>query len=179
MCGDWECTMRRRSCASTRNSYRIWNRIVGTTKKSTETSVFRWVVEERPPGLRRRLAVPDHVLTDAGLTDVDAQRRKFAVNVGSAPKRVFAAQHADQFAHVFRHRWTAGLAVPNLPTPEQAKALTLPANHCGRLDDESAGFPVIPDRTEPGPEKAVSGGELEALDGALEHADLMAQGEDL
>src|SRR5215467_11634823 len=37
----------------------------------------------------------------------------------------------------------------------------------------------FPDRTEPGPEKAVSSGELGALDGALEHADLMAQGEDL
>jgi hypothetical protein len=31
----------------------------------------------------------------------------------------------------------------------------------------------------PGPEKAVSGCEFRALDGALEHADLMAQGEDL
>jgi hypothetical protein len=41
MCGDREGRMRRRSCASTRNTYRIWNRIVGTTKKSTETNVFR------------------------------------------------------------------------------------------------------------------------------------------
>src|SRR5215472_11471106 len=103
---------------------------------------FQVVVEEGPPGWRRRLPVPDHVLADAGLTDVDAQLQKLAVNVRSAPEWIFAAQHADQFAHVFRHRWTAGLAVPNLPTPEQAKALTLPANHCGRLDDESAGFPV-------------------------------------
>src|SRR5262249_2161044 len=80
------------------------------------------VVKERPPGLRRRLAVPDHVLADAGLTDVDAQLQKFAVNVRSAPEWIFAAQHAHQFAHVFRHRWAAGLAVPNLPTPEQTKA---------------------------------------------------------
>src|ERR1035437_539224 len=29
--------MRRRSCASTRNTYSIWNRIVGTAKKSTDT----------------------------------------------------------------------------------------------------------------------------------------------
>ena len=121
----------------------------------------------------------DHIFTDAGLTDVDAQLQKFAVNVRSAPKRVFSAQHADQFAHVFRHRWAAGLAVPNLPTPEQAKALTLPANHRGRLNDENAGFPVVPDRTAPGPEKRSVGGELGALDGAREHADLMTQGEDL
>ena len=115
------------------------------------------VAEERPSGLRRRLAVPDHVLADAGLTDLDAELQKFAVNVRS-PRVDFRGQHADQFAHVYRHRWAAGLAVPNLPTPEQAKALTLPANYRGRLDDENAGFPVVPDRTEPGPEKAVSGG---------------------
>src|SRR5215813_6135849 len=29
--------MRRRSCASTRNTYRTWNRMVGTVKKSTDT----------------------------------------------------------------------------------------------------------------------------------------------
>ena len=34
---------RRRECASARNPYTIWNRIVGTTKKSTETSVVRWL----------------------------------------------------------------------------------------------------------------------------------------
>jgi hypothetical protein len=36
-----KCRMRRRSCASTRSTYRTWNRIVGTTKKSTDTIVFR------------------------------------------------------------------------------------------------------------------------------------------
>jgi hypothetical protein len=35
------------------------------------------------------------------------------------------------------------------------------------------------DRTEPGPETAVCGGELRALDRALEDADLMTQREDL
>ena len=101
------------------------------------------------------------------------------MNVRRAPEWIFAAQHADQLAYVFRHRWAAGLAVPNLPTPEQAKARTLPANHRGRLDDENAGFLVVPDRTEPDPERAVSGGELGALDRALEDADLMTQREDL
>src|SRR5262249_54086239 len=38
--------MRRRSCASTRNTYRIWNRMVGTVKKSTETIVFTWLSRE-------------------------------------------------------------------------------------------------------------------------------------
>ena len=34
--------------------------------------------------------MPDHVLADAGLTDVDAQLQKFAVNVRSAPEWIFA-----------------------------------------------------------------------------------------
>jgi len=49
----------------------------------------------------------------------------------------------------------------------------------GRLEDGKARFPAVPDRGEPGPEEAVSGGELRTLDGALEYANLMAQGEDL
>ena len=32
---------RRRSCASTRNTYRTWNRTVGTVKKSTDTKLRR------------------------------------------------------------------------------------------------------------------------------------------
>jgi hypothetical protein len=34
--------MRRRSCASTRKTCRIWNRIVGAVKKSTETILVIW-----------------------------------------------------------------------------------------------------------------------------------------
>ena len=60
----------------------------------------------------------DHALTDAGLTDVDAELQEFAVNVGSTPEWIFAAQHADQFERVFRHRRATGLAAANLPAPE-------------------------------------------------------------
>src|SRR5215469_10559768 len=42
---------------------------------------FQVIVQERPPGLGWRLAVPDHVLADAGLADVDAELQEFAVNV--------------------------------------------------------------------------------------------------
>ena len=90
----------------------------------------------------------------------------------------FRGQHADQFAHVFRHGRAAGLAVSNLPTPEQAEALTMPTNHRG-LDDGNARFPTVPDRGQPRPETAVRGGQFGALDRALEDTELMAQGEDL
>jgi hypothetical protein len=74
---------------------------------------------------------------------------------------------------------TAGLAAANPPAPEQAKALKLPADVCGSLDDGNAGFSAVPDRGDPGPEEAVRGGQRGAFYGALEAADLMAQGEDL
>ena len=37
-----KCTMRRRSCSSTRNTYRTRNVAVGTTKKSMETRSWVW-----------------------------------------------------------------------------------------------------------------------------------------
>jgi len=62
----------------------------------------------------------------------------------------------------------------NLPAPEQAKALPLPADHRSGPDDGNVGLPAVPDQGEPCPEKAVSGAQLRALDRALQHADLMA-----
>jgi len=123
--------------------------------------------------------VPDHVLTDAGLTDVDAELEQFAVNVRRSPEWIFAAEHTDQLANLFRYRRAATLAMANLPTPEKAKALPVPADHRGGLDDGNAGFPAVPDRGEPCPEKAVGGAQLRALDRTLEHAELMTQGQDL
>ena len=96
------------------------------------------IVDERSPGLRGRLAAPDHVFADAGLTNVDAEFEQFAVNMRRAPEWIFAAQHADQLANLVRYRRAARLAVANLPTPEQAEALAMPANHCGGLDHGEA-----------------------------------------
>jgi len=89
------------------------------------------------------------------------------------PQWIVAAQHADQLANLFRHRGTAGLAMANLPAPEQAKALPLLADHRSGPDDGNAGLPAVPDQGEPCPEQAVSGVQLRPLDRALEHAELV------
>ena len=137
------------------------------------------VVEERPPGLRERLAAPDHVLADAGLRDVDTEFEQFAVDVRRAPKWVFAAQHADQFADLFGHCRAAALARANFPTPEQAEALALPADDRGGLEYGEPGLPAVPQGGKPDSEETISGGEFRSLDRALQNADLMAQGENL
>ncbi len=39
------------SCASTRNTYKTWNRTVGTVKKSTDTKAAQVIVQKGPPSL--------------------------------------------------------------------------------------------------------------------------------
>ena len=62
----------------------------------------------------------------------------------------------------------------NLPAPEQAKALSLPADNRGGLNNGNARFPTVPDRGQPRPDSAIRGGQFGSLDRALEDTDLMA-----
>ena len=68
------------------------------------------IVEKSVPGLRRRLAVPEHVLAHAGFADVDAQIEQLTMDVGRAPERVLAAQGPDQIANL-----TEGPGWPDFP----------------------------------------------------------------
>jgi hypothetical protein len=60
--------------------------------------VLEVISQEGTPALRRRLAVPHHVIGHAGLTDLDAQFEQFPMDVGRTPQQVFAAHFADQIA---------------------------------------------------------------------------------
>src|SRR5579872_5859006 len=60
------------------------------------------IVQESPPGLRRRPPLADDVLAYAGLADIDAEFKEFAVHSGRTPKRILAAHLPDQFSHLFR-----------------------------------------------------------------------------
>ena len=64
------------------------------------------VPKECPPGLRWRLRVPDHVLGDSGLTDLDPKLEKFAVDARCAPQRVFPRNAPDQCPDL-RRDWRA------------------------------------------------------------------------
>ena len=110
---------------------------------------------------------------------MDSELQQFAMNVGSSPKRIFAAQRADQLANLFRHRWAARLAAANLPSPEQTKALAMPAHDSGGFHDEHTKLPTLPDAAKPRPQDAISRGQLRALHRPLQDADLMTERENL
>jgi hypothetical protein len=137
------------------------------------------IFQEGSPGLRRWPPATDHVFTHAGFADINAQLEQFAMDPWSAPEWILSAHSADQIANLYRHGRTPGLAPSNFPPPKQAKALPVPADHRGWLDEEKTGFPVPPDLAKPGPEESIGWGELRPLHRALQNAELMAEGEDL
>jgi hypothetical protein len=47
-----------------------------------------------------------------------------------------------------------------------------------RSDEEDTGPPVLPRLAQPGPQESIRCGQFRPLDGALQNAELMAQGED-
>src|SRR6516164_1401452 len=137
------------------------------------------VVQEGPPGLGGRIVTAHQVLAHAGLADVNAQFEKLAVNPWSAPEWVFTTHGANQLAHLFRYGRPPRLTVSDLPGPEQAKALPVPADDGRGFDDQHAGLPIVPDCAQPSPEQSIRRGQFGSLDGALQKAEWMAKGEDL
>jgi hypothetical protein len=76
------------------------------------------VLQEYAPPLRWWLPAPHHVFADTGLANFDAQLEQFAVNSGSAPRRILAAHPANEIMNIQRNRWTTGSSAPYLPCPE-------------------------------------------------------------
>lgn len=115
-------------------------------------------VQKSAPGLRRRLAVPEHVLADAGFADVDAQLEQLTMDVGRAPERVLAAQAPDQITNLTGKAGPTGLPAAYFPRPEEAKALAMPSNHSLRFDDGQCRAPVAPDSAQNHPQEPVDNG---------------------
>ena len=137
------------------------------------------ILEERPPGLRGRCAALHHVLGDTGLADPDAELEQLAVNAWRTPKRIFTAQRSDEYEDFVSRLSASCFAATDLPAPEQAQALAMPADHGGGLHQGQSGLPTIPNRAQPSPQQAVRRGQLGSFEGALQDAELMPQGQDL
>ena len=64
------------------------------------------VPKECLPSLRWRLRMPDHVLGDSGLADLDPKLEEFAVDARCAPQRVLSRHAPDQCPDL-RRDWRA------------------------------------------------------------------------
>lgn len=118
-----------------------------------------------------------HVFAHAAFPDVDAEFEQFTVDAGCTPGGVFTAHPADQVADFTRKRGSSQLAPPNLPHPEEAKALAVPGNDRLGLYDGQRRATVAPDAGQPGPQQTVQGSQLGAAVSCrtLKNADLVPE----
>ena len=72
------------------------------------------------------------------------------------PKGILPAHLADQVSDLARNNGSSALAVPHLPSPEQAKGGAMPSYNGFRLDDGQSRAPVAPEAGETDPEQTVA-----------------------
>ncbi len=62
--------------------------------------ILGMIDEECPPSLGRRISVPEHVIGDRGLGDIDAEHLQLPVHTRRTPQGVFPGQPANQRPHL-------------------------------------------------------------------------------
>ena len=98
---------------------------------------------------------------------------------GRTPQRVGEAHVTDQSANFERHLWPAS-ARSRLPSPEQAKSGTMPADDRLRFDDHQGMQNVRHNPIEAGKNEAIEVADGESLRRfSSEHVELVAQRHDL
>lgn len=132
------------------------------------------VLEERPPILRRRLAMANHVSRDRRFRHDVPQQLQFGLNPQSAPRRVFLGNAADQFAD-FGVDFRSAVLVPRFPSPVEPKTAAMPANDCFRITNHEAGSPIRPEPRQPDPENPVALPQSRAFHRTLEDDNLLSQ----
>src|SRR6266404_7897690 len=92
------------------------------------------IIEKCFPTLGRRASTPGHILGDARLRDLKPELEQFAMDAWRAPKRIFDAHLADQYAQLRVDLRSPSLWT-RLPTPVAAKAGPVPTHERLGLDD--------------------------------------------
>jgi hypothetical protein len=96
-----------------------------------------------------------------------------------APEGIVATHLANQSPRFLGDRRSSRLSVADLPGPKQPEALTVPADHGLRLNDDEGRAPAGPELGQPCPEESISGGQLRSLDRTLQDPELVVQSKDL
>jgi hypothetical protein len=102
------------------------------------------------PSRRRPTPSSHHVLSDCGLADLNAELAQFAMDPRRTPKRVGDVHLPNQVSNLASY-WRAS----RTPAPEQAKALAVPLDDCGWLDQHHRVQTARPQSAEPDPRQAV------------------------
>src|SRR6478752_7272912 len=95
------------------------------------------IAEERLPTLGRRASPLGHILGHTGLTNLDAELEKLAMNSWRSPEWIGDTHVADQLAYFQRHRRPAA-AMPRFPAPIRSETGTMPTNHRLRLHNRQS-----------------------------------------
>src|SRR5437667_8393890 len=96
------------------------------------------VTQEGAPALGRRSTSLDHVLRDAGLSDLEAELEQLAMDARRSPQRIFRAHPPDQRAQIrVDLRSTSKRA--GFPTPVPTEAGPMPT-HEGLGPDDRDGL---------------------------------------
>ena len=128
---------------------------------------------------RSRRMVADHVLADARLADGNAKLEQLAVNPRCAPEKVVEAHRTNQRSNIRRDSRSPRPSSPNLPGPEQAEALAMPTDHRHRRHYDGTRLLIRPSRRQPSPQESISGRQLRPLHRALQHTELVTEGQNL
>src|SRR5438105_10788616 len=83
------------------------------------------VTQEGAPALGRRSTSLDHVLRDAGLSDLEAELEQLAMDARRSPQRIFRAHPPDQRAQICVDLRSTSKGAGS-PTPVPAKAGPMP-----------------------------------------------------
>ena len=120
-------TQSRRPWRTMTRQYRIWNAIVGRTKRSIAAMPVDVIAEKRSPARRRWPWVAAHVPSDRRLGDLEAELEQLTMNTRRAPKCVGTAHLANERAQLSRDLRSAN-TVAGSPAPIGPKPSTVPAN---------------------------------------------------
>src|SRR5262245_3482678 len=113
------------------------------------------IAQECPPGLRWRHSVPDHVLGDRRLGDLEPKLQQFTMDARSAPQWVLLAHLSDEFAQLKANSRPPWLST-RFPTPIGSKPCSMPPQNRVRLNDAGQNQQAWPEPRHPYQQRPVT-----------------------
>ena len=111
------------------------------------------IVQKGSLGLRRRLALADHILGDGSFRDHDTEHLELTMYAGCTPKRVLPGELADEVADLRGNSRSPGApAASRFPRPVQTQAPLVPMDQRIGLNDGEDCETAGPDPVQPHPE---------------------------